>query len=64
MKRKKSTGGLFLGADQFNKEALPLVTVSVTDVGALAVLGTEWIFFGLPTEKGAGKQRGVIINTN
>lgn len=56
MKRKKSTGGLFLGTDQFNKEALPLVTVSVTDVGVLAVLGTEWIFFGLPTEKGAGNR--------
>lgn len=57
MKRKKSTGGLFLGADQFNKEALPLVTVSVTDVGVLAVLGTEWIFFGLPTEKEDGNRR-------
>lgn len=56
MKRKKSTGGLFLGVDQFNKEALPLVTVSVTGVGVLAVLGTEWIFFGLPTEKGDGNR--------
>lgn len=42
--------------DQFNKEALPLVTVSVTGVGVLAVLGTEWIFFGLPTEKGDGNR--------
>lgn len=56
MKRKKSTGGLFLGTDQFNKEVVPLVTVSVTDVGVLAVFGTEWIFFGLPTEKGASNR--------
>ena len=56
LKRKKSTGGLFLGADQLNKEVLPLVTVSDTDVGVLEVLGTEWIFFGLPTEKGAGNR--------
>lgn len=41
MKRKKSTGGLFLGIDQFSNEAVFLVTVSVTDVSVLAVLGTE-----------------------
>lgn len=56
MNRKKSTGGLFLGTDQFNREALPLVAVSVTDVGVLAVLGTEWTFFGLPTGKEAGSR--------
>lgn len=51
MKRKKSTGGLFLGADQFNMEVSLLVKVSVTDVGLPEILGTEWIFFGLPTKK-------------
>ena len=56
MKRKKSTGGLFLGAGQFNTELLLLVTVSVNDIGVLAVLVTEWIFFGLPTEKGDGNR--------
>lgn len=37
-------------------EVLFLVRVSVTDVSVLAVLGTEWIFFGLPTEKGDGNR--------
>lgn len=49
LKRKKSTGGLFLGADQFIIELLHLVTGFVTVGGMLVVLGTEWIFFGLPT---------------
>lgn len=57
LKRKKSTGGFFLGTDQFNKEVLPLVTVSVTDVGVLTVLGTECIFFGLPTEIRASNRK-------
>ena len=57
LNRKKSTGGLFLGADQLNKEVLLLVTVSDNDVGMLVVLGTEWIFFGLPTEKRAGNSK-------
>lgn len=50
LKRKKSTGGLFRGADQFNDDVELLVRVLVPDVGTVAVLGTEWIFFGLPTE--------------
>lgn len=40
LKRKKSTGGLFLGADQFNRDGMFFVTVSVTEVDALLVLGT------------------------
>lgn len=51
LKRKKSTGGLFRGADQFSEDAVLLVRVLVPDVGTVAVLATEWIFFGLPTEK-------------
>lgn len=51
LKRKKSTGGLFRGADQLNKEALPLIEGSAADVGALDVSGTERTFFGLPTGK-------------
>lgn len=61
MKRKKSTGGLFLGTHQFSMEELPFVMVSVTDVGVLVVLGTECIFFGLPTVKGAST-RGKLIS--
>lgn len=56
MKRKKSTGGLFLGADQLNKDVFPFIRESGADVGALAVLGTEWIFFGRPTEKRAERR--------
>lgn len=41
LKRKKSTGGLFLGTDQVIKELLPFVTVSVAEVGGLAVFGKE-----------------------
>lgn len=59
MKRKKSTGGLFLGADQFSVEVLLLVRVLVPDVGVLAVLGTAWIFFGLPTEKGRWQSHSI-----
>lgn len=51
LKRKKSTGGLFLGADQFIIALLHLLTGFVTVGGILVVLGTEWIFLGLPTEK-------------
>lgn len=51
LKRKKSTGGLFLGAGQFIIALLHLVTGFVTVGGMLVVLGTEWIFFGLPTVK-------------
>lgn len=49
LKRKKSTGGLFLGAGQFIIALLHLVTGFVTVGDMLVVLGTEWIFFGLPT---------------
>jgi len=62
LKRKKSTGGLFLGMDQFSKELLTFVTVSVTEVDKLAVFGTKWIFFGLPTKKRAKRRWGVKIN--
>lgn len=55
LKRKKSTGGLFRGADQFSEDVGLLVRVLVPDVGTVAVLGTEWIFFGLPTEKGESR---------
>lgn len=55
LKRKKSTGGLFRGADQLSGEVVLLVRVPVPDVGTVAVLGTEWIFFGLPTEKGKSR---------
>lgn len=62
LKRKKSTGGLFLGADQFIIELLHLVTGFVTDGGMLVVLGTEWIFFGLPTVKEKVTERSYTQN--
>lgn len=62
LKRKKSTGGLFLGADQFIIELLHLVTGFVTDGRMLVVLGTEWIFFGLPTVKEKVTERSYTQN--
>lgn len=38
-------------------EVLHLVKVSVTDIGLPEILGTEWIFFGLPTKKKNATER-------
>lgn len=62
LKRKKSTGGLFLGVDQFIIALLHLATGFVTVEAVLVVLGTEWIFFGLPTGKEKVTERSYAQN--
>lgn len=37
--------------DQFNNGTFPFITESVAEVDELAVFGTEYVFFGLPTKR-------------